>query len=227
MENKVILKIRNLNKKFNNRIVLNNITFDIFKGETLGIVGPSGCGKSTFGKILLLLLSPESGEIIYEEENIFNYNKSYISNYRKDVQMVLQDPYLSLNPKKTIGWHLEEPLSVLGYPQEKRMEKILSMIELVGLSKDYLDKYPKQLSGGQKQRVLILASLLIDPKIIVLDESVSALDISVQAQILNLLVDLQKKLNLTYIFITHDLNVVKYMCDRVISFENGSIKSID
>lgn len=227
MENKVILKIRNLNKKFNNRVVLNNITFDIFKGETLGIVGPSGCGKSTFGKILLLLLSPESGEIIYEEENIFNYNKSYISNYRKDVQMVLQDPYLSLNPKKTIGWHLEEPLSVLGYPQEKRMEKILSMIELVGLSKDYLDKYPKQLSGGQKQRVLILASLLIDPKIIVLDESVSALDISVQAQILNLLVDLQKKLNLTYIFITHDLNVVKYMCDRVISFENGSIKSID
>ncbi|MEG1582399.1 MAG: dipeptide/oligopeptide/nickel ABC transporter ATP-binding protein, partial [Cetobacterium sp.] len=174
MENKVILKIRNLNKKFNNSVVLNNITFNIFKGETLGIVGPSGCGKSTFGKILLLLLSPESGEIIYDEKNIFNYNKSDILNYRKDVQMVLQDPYLSLNPKKTIGWHLEEPLAVLGYPQEKRMEKILSMIELVGLSKDYLDKYPKQLSGGQKQRVLILASLLIDPKIIVLDESVSA-----------------------------------------------------
>ncbi|MEG1806977.1 MAG: dipeptide/oligopeptide/nickel ABC transporter ATP-binding protein [Cetobacterium sp.] len=227
MENKVILKIRNLNKKFNNNVVLNNITFDIFKGETLGIVGPSGCGKSTFGKILLLLLYPESGEIIYEEKNIFNYNKSDILNYRKDIQMVLQDPYLSLNPKKTIGWHLEEPLSVLGYPKEKRMEKILSMIELVGLSKDYLDKYPKQLSGGQKQRVLILSSLLIDPKIIVLDESVSALDISVQAQILNLLVDLQKKLNLTYIFISHDLNVVKYMCDRVISFDNGNIKSID
>ncbi|MBC2851460.1 ABC transporter ATP-binding protein [Cetobacterium sp. 8H] len=226
MENKVILKIRNLNKKFNTSVVLNDITFDIFKGETLGIVGPSGCGKSTFGKILLLLLSPESGEIIYEDKNIFNYNKSDILNYRKDVQMVLQDPYLSLNPKKTIGWHLEEPLSVLDYPKEKRMEKILSMIELVGLSKDYLDKYPKQLSGGQKQRVLILASLLIDPKIIVLDESVSALDISVQAQILNLLVDLQKKLNLTYIFISHDLNVVKYMCDRIVSFENGSIKSI-
>ena len=207
-------------------MVLDNVNFDIFEGETLGIVGPSGCGKSTFGKILLLLLSPNSGEIIYKNKNIFDYNKNEILEFRKDVQMVLQDPYLSLNPRKNIKWHLEEPLAVLNYPKNERLKKILSMLELVGLSKDYLDKYPNQLSGGQKQRVLILAALLINPKIIVLDESVSALDISVQAQILNLLVELQQKLNLTYIFISHDLNVVKYMCDRIISFENGKVIDI-
>ncbi|MGL5777743.1 ABC transporter ATP-binding protein, partial [Cetobacterium sp.] len=221
MKNKIIFKIKNLNKKFKNSMILDNVNFDIFEGETLGIVGPSGCGKSTFGKILLLLLSPNSGEIIYKNKNIFDYNKNEILEFRKDVQMVLQDPYLSLNPRKNIKWHLEEPLAVLNYPKNERLKKILSMLELVGLSKDYLDKYPNQLSGGQKQRVLILAALLINPKIIVLDESVSALDISVQAQILNLLVELQQKLNLTYIFISHDLNVVKYMCDRIISFENG------
>ncbi|MEG0234972.1 MAG: ABC transporter ATP-binding protein [Cetobacterium sp.] len=226
MKNKIIFKIKNLNKKFKNSMVLDNVNFDIFEGETLGIVGPSGCGKSTFGKILLLLLSPNSGEIIYKNKNIFDYNKNEILEFRKDVQMVLQDPYLSLNPRKNIKWHLEEPLAVLNYPKNERLKKILSMLELVGLSKDYLDKYPNQLSGGQKQRVLILAALLINPKIIVLDESVSALDISVQAQILNLLVELQQKLNLTYIFISHDLNVVKYMCDRIISFENGKVIDI-
>lgn len=226
MKNKIIFKIKNLNKKFKNSMVLDNVNFDIFEGEALGIVGPSGCGKSTFGKILLLLLSPNSGEIIYKNKNIFDYNKNEILEFRKDVQMVLQDPYLSLNPRKNIKWHLEEPLAVLNYPKNERLKKILSMLELVGLSKDYLDKYPNQLSGGQKQRVLILAALLINPKIIVLDESVSALDISVQAQILNLLVELQQKLNLTYIFISHDLNVVKYMCDRIISFENGKVIDI-
>lgn len=226
MKNKIIFKIKNLNKKFKNSMVLDNVNFDIFEGETLGIVGPSGCGKSTFGKLLLLLLSPNSGEIIYKNKNIFDYNKNEILEFRKDVQMVLQDPYLSLNPRKNIKWHLEEPLAVLNYPKNERLKKILSMLELVGLSKDYLDKYPNQLSGGQKQRVLILAALLINPKIIVLDESVSALDISVQAQILNLLVELQQKLNLTYIFISHDLNVVKYMCNRIISFENGKVIDI-
>lgn len=198
MKSKIIFKINNLNKKFKDSLVLNNINFNVFQGETLGIVGPSGCGKSTFGKILLLLLSPDSGEIIYKDKNIFDYNKSEILEFRKDIQMVLQDPYLSLNPKKNIQWHLEEPLSVINYPKNERLNKILSMLELVGLSKDYLNKYPNQLSGGQKQRVLILAALLINPKVIVLDESVSALDISVQAQILNLLVQLQQKLNLYF-----------------------------
>ncbi|MCQ8212783.1 dipeptide/oligopeptide/nickel ABC transporter ATP-binding protein [Cetobacterium somerae] len=226
MKNNIILKIKNLNKNFRNSIVLKDVSFDIFEGETLGFVGPSGCGKSTFGKILLLLLSQDSGEIIYKDKNIFNFNKKEILEYRKDLQMVLQDPYLSLNPRKTIGWHLNQPLDILNYPKDKRLNRIVSMMELVGLSKDYLDKYPNQLSGGQKQRVLILAALLIEPKIIVLDESVSALDISVQAQILNLLIELQKKLNLTYIFISHDVNVVKYMCDRVISLKNGEISYI-
>lgn len=226
MENNIILKIKNLNKKFKNSIVLKDLNFNIYEGETLGIVGPSGCGKSTFGKLLLLLLSQDSGQIIYKDKNIFNFNKKEILEYRKDLQMVLQDPYLSLNPRKTIGWHLNQPLDILNYPKDRRLNRIVSMMELVGLSKDYLDKYPNQLSGGQKQRVLILAALLIEPKIIVLDESVSALDISVQAQILNLLIELQKKLNLTYIFISHDVNVVKYMCDRVISLKNGEISYI-
>ena len=223
MKNKVILKVKNLNKKFKNSTILESISFDVFQGETLGIVGPSGCGKSTFGKILLLLLYPDSGEIIYEDKNIFKYSKKEILEFRKDIQMVLQDPYLSLNPKKTIGWHLNQPLDILNYSKDEKMEKIISMMELVGLSKDYLTKYPNQLSGGQKQRVLILTSLLINPKIIVLDESVSALDISVQAQILNLLIDIQKRLNLTYIFISHDIDVIRYMCDRVISLENGKV----
>lgn len=223
MKNKVILKVKNLNKKFKNSTILESINFDVFQGETLGIVGPSGCGKSTFGKILLLLLHPDSGEIIYEDKNIFKYSKKEILEFRKDIQMVLQDPYLSLNPKKTIGWHLNQPLDILNYSKDEKMEKIISMMELVGLSKDYLTKYPNQLSGGQKQRVLILTSLLINPKIIVLDESVSALDISVQAQILNLLIDIQKRLNLTYIFISHDIDVIRYMCDRVISLENGKV----
>lgn len=223
MKNKVILKVKDLNKKFKNSTILESINFDVFQGETLGIVGPSGCGKSTFGKILLLLLHPDSGEIIYEDKNIFKYSKKEILEFRKDIQMVLQDPYLSLNPKKTIGWHLNQPLDILNYSKDEKMEKIISMMELVGLSKDYLTKYPNQLSGGQKQRVLILTSLLINPKIIVLDESVSALDISVQAQILNLLIDIQKRLNLTYIFISHDIDVIRYMCDRVISLENGKV----
>ncbi len=223
MKNKVILKVKDLNKKFKNSTILESISFDVFQGETLGIVGPSGCGKSTFGKILLLLLHPDSGEIIYEDKNIFKYSKKEILEFRKDIQMVLQDPYLSLNPKKTIGWHLNQPLDILNYSKDEKMEKIISMMELVGLSKDYLTKYPNQLSGGQKQRVLILTSLLINPKIIVLDESVSALDISVQAQILNLLIDIQKRLNLTYIFISHDIDVIRYMCDRVISLENGKV----
>ncbi|WP_418965581.1 ABC transporter ATP-binding protein [Cetobacterium sp.] len=223
MKNKVILKVKNLNKKFKNSTILESINFDVFQGETLGIVGPSGCGKSTFGKILLLLLHPDSGEIIYEDKNIFKYSKKEVLEFRKDIQMVLQDPYLSLNPKKTIGWHLNQPLDILNYSKDEKMEKIISMMELVGLSKDYLTKYPNQLSGGQKQRVLILTSLLINPKIIVLDESVSALDISVQAQILNLLIDIQKRLNLTYIFISHDIDVIRYMCDRVISLENGKV----
>lgn len=226
MKNKIIFKVKNLNKKFRNSTVLSNVSFDIFEGETLGIIGPSGCGKSTFGKILLLLLTSDSGEIMYKNKNIFEYNKSEILEFRKDVQMVLQDSYLSLNPKRDIRWHLEEPLSVLNYPKHERLERILSMLELVGLSEEYLDRYPHQLSGGQKQRVLILAALLINPKVIVLDESVSALDISVQAQILNLLVELQQKLNLTYIFISHDINVVKYMCNRIISFENGKVTTM-
>ncbi|MGL4307505.1 ABC transporter ATP-binding protein [Cetobacterium sp. SF1] len=221
-----ILEMKNISKRFKNKIALENINLDLYEGETLGIVGPSGGGKSTLGKILLMLLEADTGEIIYKNENILKAGKSKQLQLRKDIQMVLQDPYLSLNPRKTIGWHLEEPLRVLNYPKEERKEKILTMMKMVGLSKDYYDKYPKELSGGQRQRVLILASILMEPKIIVLDESVSALDISVQAQILNLLIDLQKELKLTYVFISHDLSVVKYICDRIAFIKNGTLDRV-
>lgn len=226
MNKNKILEIKNISKAFKNKVALENVNIDVYEGETLGIVGPSGGGKSTLGKILLMLLEPDSGEIIYKGKDILKSGKREQLDLRKDIQMVLQDPYLSLNPRKTIGWHLEEPLRVLNYKTEERKEKILSMMKLVGLSKDYFNKYPNELSGGQRQRVLILASILMNPKIIVLDESVSALDISVQAQILNLLIDLQKELNLTYIFISHDLSVVKYICDRIAFIEKGTLSKV-
>lgn len=224
MKNK-ILEIKNLNKKFKHIVALENINLEIYEGETLGIVGPSGGGKSTFGKILLMLLQPDSGEIIYKKRNILKLKEKEKFEVRKEIQMVLQDPYLSLNPSKRIGWHLEEPLKILNWNSEDRKMHILKMLKKVGLTEEYLDKYPRELSGGQRQRVLILTSLLLNPKVIVLDESVSALDISVQAQILNLLQDLQAELKLTYIFISHDISVVNYMCDRIIELKNGKIIS--
>jgi ABC-type oligopeptide transport system ATPase subunit len=222
---KEILKVRNLNKKFDkNTIALNNINIDVYEGESLGIVGESGSGKTTLGRIILMLISADSGEILYNEKNILNLNEKEKRELRKDIQMILQDPYSSLNPLKTIGWHLEEPLKVLEkLSKNERKKKVLEMMELVGLNSEYYEKYPRELSGGQKQRVVILASLMVKPKIIVADEAVSALDLSVQAQILNLLRELQVKMKLTYIFISHDLNVVRYICDRVAIMKDGEL----
>nr|WP_307776169.1 dipeptide/oligopeptide/nickel ABC transporter ATP-binding protein [uncultured Cetobacterium sp.] len=217
---KPILDIKNICKSFNGKIVLNNVSFSVYPGETLGIVGKSGEGKSTIGKLLLMLLTPDSGSIIYNNSDITKLNYKEQLTIRKDIQMVLQDPYSSFNPLKKIGWHLEEALRVLNGTIKK--EYIIDMMRLVGLSPEYYNKYPNELSGGQRQRILLLTSLLLNPKILVLDESISALDLSVQAQILNLLKDLQKKLNITYIFISHNQTVVEYFCDRVLYLKNGN-----
>lgn len=228
MEKKKILEIKNLSKKFDRKTVaLDDVSLEVYEGESLGIVGESGSGKTTLGRMILMLIAPDKGEIIYEEKNILALREREKRAVREDIQMILQDPYSSLNPMKTIGWHLEEPLRILGnYSKEERKAKALEMMNMVGLSREYFDKYPRELSGGQKQRIVILAALMLNPKIIVADEAVSALDLSVQAQILNLLKELQRKLNLTYIFISHDLSVVRYMCDRICVMNKGKVVEI-
>lgn len=225
---KKVLEIKNLNKKFNRHTVaLDDVSLEVYEGESLGIVGESGSGKTTLGRTILMLLAPDSGEVIYEGKNILLLKEKKKRELRRDIQMILQDPYSSLNPMKTIGWHLEEPLRILEkLTREERREKALTMMKLVGLASEYYDKYPRELSGGQKQRIGILAALMVNPKIIVADEAVSALDLSVQAQILNLLKELQRTLGLTYIFISHDLAVVRYMCDRIAVMNRGKIIEI-
>lgn len=200
---------------------VDGVDLQIYKGETFGIVGESGCGKSTIGQMMVNLLKPTDGEIV------FDYNVDYTSptissiggkkSLKQKIQIIFQDPYSSLDPKKKIGWLLEEPLKIHHMYKNKKdlNKKVKNMIHLVGLDESYIDKYPHELSGGQRQRVCIAISLILNPEFVVADESVSALDVSIQAQILNLMQDLQKELNLTYVFISHDLNVVHYISDRL------------
>lgn len=191
---------------------VDQLDFCIYPGEVFGLVGESGCGKSTLGKMLANVITPTKGEIIYSGNPITQKNREF----KRKIQMVFQDPYSSLNPKKKIGWILEEPLKLhtaLSF-QERRI-KVREMLELTGLDFAYERAYPNELSGGQRQRVSIAAALMLDPELIIADESVSALDVSIQSQILNLLKHLQKTKNLTYLFISHDLNVVHYMSDRI------------
>ncbi|MCT4620112.1 MAG: ABC transporter ATP-binding protein [Marinisporobacter sp.] len=190
-----------------------HVSFSIKKGETFGLVGESGCGKSTTGFMINGLLKPTSGEINLDSKDIQSIKEKEI---REKMQFVFQDPYASLNPKKKIGWILEEPLLIhKKYSKEERQKKVSQMIELVGFDESFKNRYPHELSGGQRQRVGIARALMLSPEFIIADEPVSALDVSVQAQILNLLKELQSKFNLTYLFISHDLNVVHYMCDRI------------
>lgn len=203
---------------------VDGISFDLFKGETLGIVGESGCGKSTLGRAIVHLEKPLSGEVIYKNQNIFAYDKKQLFEYRTKVQMIFQDSYSTLDPKFTIGASLCEPLSIhkKGGAAEQK-ERALSLMRDVRLSESYYDRYPHEFSGGQRQRVGIARALTLDPEILICDEPVSALDVSIQAQILNMLQDIQSKYELTYIFISHDLSVVKHFCDRVGVFYLGHI----
>lgn len=206
---KSVLEVKNLGVSYKGRgRVLKNITFSIKKGEILGLVGESGCGKSTLSKAILSFIPIEEGEIIHGT---------------KRPQMVFQDPFSSLNPSKTIGWILEEPLRVSKVPKEERKRRVVEMIEKVGLGKEHLKRYPKELSGGQRQRVSIAISLIQGTEFIIADEPVSALDVTVQKQIMELMLTLQEENQLSYLFISHDLNVIYQMCDRVIVMKDGEI----
>ena len=217
----VLISIKNLNKEFKGggRTVhaVNNVSLDIYKGETLGLVGESGCGKSTLGNMLLHLHTPTSGDVYFEGQEISRLRNREVKKLYRRLQIIFQDPYSSLDPKKKIGWLIEEPLKIHGIGNSKSERDVIvaDMLEVVGLDSSYLDKYPNELSGGQRQRVAIAIALVLSPEFVVCDEAVSALDVSVQAQVLNLLKNLQEKFSLTYLFISHNLNVVSYMSDRV------------
>jgi ABC-type glutathione transport system ATPase component len=203
---------------------LDDVSFSVKKGQCLAIVGESGSGKSTLAKIVMKLLSPDSGEINFMKQNIVNLSSDETRVFRKKIQMIFQDPFSSLNPKFTIRQILSEPLEIHMMGDKDEIEsKVIEHIKLVGLSEDDLSRYPHQFSGGQRQRICIARALIIKPEVIVCDEPVSALDVSIQAQILELLKKLQKKFQLTYLFITHDLRVVKYIADEVIVLQNGKL----
>ena len=203
---------------------LDDVSFSVKKGQCLAIVGESGSGKSTLAKTVMKLLSPDSGEINFMKQNIVNLSSDETRVFRKKIQMIFQDPFSSLNPKFTIRQILSEPLEIHMMGDKDEIEsKVIEHIKLVGLSEDDLSRYPHQFSGGQRQRICIARALIIKPEVIVCDEPVSALDVSIQAQILELLKKLQKKFQLTYLFITHDLRVVKYIADGVIVLQNGKL----
>lgn len=195
---------------------VDDVSLTLYDGETLGLVGESGCGKSTLGRTVLQLLKPSAGEVLYKGKDIAKLSFRELRPLRKEIQMVFQDPYSSLNSRKTIRSILQEPLKIHRlYTAKEREEKMIEIMELVGLNRAFADRFPHEFSGGQRQRIGIARALMLEPKLIIADEPVSALDVSVQAQVLNLMQDLQEKLNLTYLFIAHDLSVVKHFSDRV------------
>lgn len=218
---KPMLEVNSLKKYFKvpngNLHAVDNVSLKINEGETLGIVGESGCGKSTLGRVILRLHEPTAGSVIYDGMDITTFNNQEMRQMRKYMQIIFQDPYASLNPRFTISQIIEEPLKLHNiYKTEKeRREKVESLMEQVGLSKRAYNLYPHEFDGGRRQRVVIARALSVDPRFIVCDEPVSALDVSVQAQILNLLMELQEELGLTYIFISHDLSVVKHISDNI------------
>jgi len=235
---KPILEITNLEKYYFSNVgiftkrevvkAVDHISFSVFEGETLGLVGESGCGKSTLGRTILQLEKASAGSIKYRGKELTKLSKKDIRDLRKDIQIIFQDPYSSLNPRLMIGQVLMEPMEVhkLGKSKKERNERVLKLLERVGLDASYFYRYPHELSGGQRQRVGIARTIAVEPKLVICDESVSALDISVQAQVLNLLNELKTDFGFTYIFISHDLAVVKYMSDQLLVMNKGKIEEI-
>lgn len=224
-----ILEVKHLKKYFKTSRgmlhAVDDINFTLERGKTLGLVGESGCGKSTTGRVILRLLEPTDGEIIFEGKDISKLSKSEMRHMRKDMQIIFQDPFSSLDSKKTVSQIIAEPIIENKIIKGKlaREERVLELMDTVGLAERYINTYPHELDGGRRQRIGIARALAMEPKLIICDEPVSALDVSIQAQILNLLKDLQKKLGLTYIFITHDLSVVNHFSDDIAVMYLGQI----
>ena len=228
-----ILSVKNISKIYessgggfgrkNKVSALDVVSFNLAQGETLGIVGESGCGKSTLGRIISRLDSPTSGEIIYKGNDIAKKSLAAMRPLRKEIQFIFQDPYASLNPRRQIGAIIEEPMRIHGVSKDERRARAHELLEKVGLDKNSYEKYPHEFSGGQRQRVVIARALTLKPELIIADEPVSALDVSIQAQVLNLFKELQDEMKLTYVFVAHDLGVVRHISDRIAVMYLGKI----
>lgn len=221
MQDNIILEVKNLKKYFPTNHgtlhAVDDVSFNLEKGKTLGIVGESGCGKSTIGRTIMRLLEPTSGEVIFNGKDVAKMNRKQLHDFRREMQMIFQDPFSSLDPRISVSGAIEETLQIQNpwMSRHDRKERVRKIMDMVGLASRFSDSYPHELDGGRRQRVGIGRALALDPKLIICDEPVSALDVSIQAQILNLLLDLQEAMNLTYIFITHDLSVVRFISDSI------------
>ena len=228
MSREVVLKAENLVKHYPIKAgvlrrtvghvkALDGVSFELYKGETLGIVGESGCGKSTLGRMLMRLEEPTDGKLIFDGVDVYSQKGRAMRRLRRDIQIVFQDPYTSLNPRMTVGDIVGEPFEIHTdvVPKRGRRQRVQELLDLVGLNPEHINRYPHQFSGGQRQRIGIARGLALNPKVIICDEPVSALDVSVQAQVVNLLAELQGRLGLAYVFIAHDLSVVRHISDRV------------
>ena len=237
-DKKVLLEVQKVKKEFVTsksltgkplKIVhaVDSVDLTIYEGETIGVVGESGCGKSTLGRCILQLIRPTAGNVLYRGEDITKLNKEQMRQMRRKMQLIFQDPYASLNPRMTVLELIMAPLEALGIgPMEERVQRVKEIMELVGMPENMMNRYPHEFSGGQRQRIVIARALVLNPEFVVCDEPVSALDVSVRAQVLNLIQELKKKKHLTYMFISHDLSVVKYISDRIAVMYLGRIVEI-